>query len=146
MYFIEGGSVVNDFEELTGDALWERILLEVEKSQERMEGLIVDLENGVVTFNNDVLKQEAFVHKSAKRGNTLQFTYFDEYGAVGDFEATSHEDLAKKIEDYGFQSCSKEDFKYTMLAESEQFMPSDTTVEDRKNRSWGNNKQSCLER
>ena len=49
-----------------------------------------------------------------------QFTYFDKYGPVGDFEAFTTEELANKIHEYGFKSCNKEDLKYTILSKKHE--------------------------
>lgn len=116
---------------LTGDDLWEEILLSVEKSKSDIEKISIELKKGVVTFKNDLFNQEAIVHPSSKKVNVFQFTYFDKHGAVGDFEASSIEQLAEKIHEYGFESCEKKDFRHSILAENEDLLNRRNTIKNK---------------
>jgi len=53
-------------------------------------------------------RQEGVIHDNSKDMG-YQFSYFDYYGAIGDFQAVTLEGMAKKINEYGFQLCNKED-------------------------------------
>lgn len=95
---------------------WESLLEEMMKYEKELDELIKILEKGQVTFQNKRLKQEAFIHKSSKNNRIMQFSYFDKEGAVGDFEASSINEMAEKILQYGFTPCSAQDFNYSLLA------------------------------
>lgn len=97
---------------------WIEIENLIEEKRARIEYLHTQLMDGVVTFNNEVLKQEGFLHKSSKRKDVWQFTYFDKCGPVGDFEGSSYEVLATKIDEYGFQPCPESELKHTILAKN----------------------------
>lgn len=90
------------------------------EGRENREYLKEVLESGHKTFNHPVLKQEGFIHPSSKAEGVIQFTYFDEFGPVGDFEADTVEELAWKIYQYGFVPCEEKDIKYSILAEKKE--------------------------
>lgn len=102
---------------LSGDELWSEIERSVAQTNLEIKELQHKIENGLTTFKNEYLKQEAIIHPSTKRTGDLQFTYFDELGAVGDIEAVNEKEMAEKIHVFGFVVCDKEDFKNSILAD-----------------------------
>lgn len=101
---------------LTGEALLKEIEKSVERSEQEISELEKMLNDGQVCFHNTILKQEAIVHPSSKQSGNIQFSYFDELGAVGDIQAENEAEMAKKIHEYGFMPCDENDFKYSILA------------------------------
>lgn len=101
---------------------WSELEQEIQKREEQILNFKTLLDTGHTTFLKRKAKQEAFVHESSKENAMLQFSYFDAYGAVGDFEAGTTNEMAIKILDYGFVPCLKEEFKYTLLAKNNKRM------------------------
>lgn len=103
-------------QELEGDLLWEQILKEVEREEKLKRELINAVKDGERCFNLLSLEQEGIVHPSSKKEGSLQFTYFDSKGAVGDLESSTIKELVNKIVELGFMLCTKENFQFTLLA------------------------------
>lgn len=102
---------------LTGNKFLEKIQGKVELREKEIKELEIQLEQGVRTFKNEDRNQEAYVHPSSKKEGVYQFTFFDGFGPVGDFEAESIEKLATTINEYGFAPCKESDFSSSSLAE-----------------------------
>lgn len=90
------------------------------KGRENREYLKEVLESGHKRFKHPVLKQEGFIHPSSKAEGVIQFTYFDEFGPVGDFEVETLEQMVWKIHEYGFIPCEEKDLKYSILSEKKE--------------------------
>ena len=88
---------------------WLYILFKMEKEDEQVELLTEKLKQGYSLFKKDD-NQEGIVHINSKESG-YQFSYFDRFGAVGDFQAQMLEEMAKKIVEYGFWLCSKNDLQ-----------------------------------
>lgn len=110
-------TVKNPLFTLKGEELWSYIEKKTEERDLVVEQITTELESGVRNFKNDNKFQEAFVHPCTRSLGSYQCTYFDKYGPVGDFQAETFEELAAKIEDYGFTSCHE--FTLTELARNQ---------------------------
>jgi len=81
---------------------WLYILYKMEKQDEEINDLKELLKQGYSLFKRE--DHEGILHASSKKTG-YQFSYFDKYGAIGDIETTTLEEMAGKIYDYGFKPC-----------------------------------------
>lgn len=103
--------------DLHGEALWQYIVKCVEQDEQLKTEMEEAIKVGAKTFYHTSLHQEGIIHPSTKKEGVLQFTYFDECGAVGDLEAENAKEMTDKLFDLGFSLCEKEDLQYTLLAD-----------------------------
>jgi len=87
---------------------WLHIMYSAEQDEKAIAHLAKQLKQGYSLFKNG--KQEGILHASNK-GYEYQFSYFDEYGAVGDLQENTLEKMARKIYELGFRLCDKSELK-----------------------------------
>lgn len=85
---------------------WLYIQYSIEQEEKEINHLTVLLKQGYSLFKKK--NQEGILHANSK-DKGYQFSYFDQYGAIGDIQENTLEDMAKKIHEYGFRLCHKEE-------------------------------------
>ncbi len=83
------------------DTEWLSILLEIEQDEKDIAKVLELLKEGVTTFSKG--NQEGLLHPCTNEEYKYQFTYFDEFGAVGDFQRNTLNEMAVSIHEYGFR-------------------------------------------
>ncbi|WCK57271.1 hypothetical protein PP175_29205 (plasmid) [Aneurinibacillus sp. Ricciae_BoGa-3] len=91
---------------------------ELYEDMKRRESLLIGVYNylvsgGVVFINQgQKVRKEGLVHPNTKGETPFQFSYFDQYGAVGDFQRDTLEEVAKEIVAYGFVPANEKELRY----------------------------------
>lgn len=85
---------------------WLYTLFSMEKEEKEIKQLIRKLQKGISLFKKG--EQEGILHACSYKYYTYQFSYFDEYGPIGDIRKNTLGEMAKSIYEYGFTPCTKE--------------------------------------
>lgn len=88
---------------------WLYILLSTDKEECEIKQLTHQLKEGISLFKKG--DQEGILHACSSKYYNYQFSYFDQYGPVGDIQKNSLEEMAESIYRYGFTPCRKEYLK-----------------------------------
>ncbi len=91
---------------------WEEIEEDLRKDEEKTKNLVSCLMDGVIHFRNSVHSQEGVLHPCTESNYRYQFTFFDQFGPVGDFRRNTLVEIAKSIREYQFQPCSVDEFQF----------------------------------
>lgn len=83
------------------EAEWLYILYSVEKEEREKTKLAILLKEGITTFGKG--NQEGILHPCTRGNYKYQFTFFDKFGAVGDIQKNSLDEMASSIYEYGFK-------------------------------------------
>ena len=86
------------------------ILQRVEEKESIVHHMVDQVKGGKRIFKSD--SQEGIIHPSSKRQTSYQFSYFDQWGVVGDIERDNIPDLVTTINDLGFKLASLESLDY----------------------------------
>ena len=104
---IEQQTIEDFLSEYTWDeGEWLYSLYSMEQEEKEIKQLTVLLKQGYSLFKKG--DQEGILHACSKN-KCYQFSYFDQHGAIGDIQEITLDDMAKKIYEYGFSLCSKEE-------------------------------------
>lgn len=96
--------------ELDVNELW-AVVERMEKERKEQENKILKhIQCGNKLFFSEQYKyREGILHPCANEKYPYQFTYFDEWGPIGDFCRNTLEEIAKGIVEYGFQPLETEE-------------------------------------
>lgn len=107
-----GKTTIDDFlNTYTWDeSQWLYMEYSIDQEEIKINNFIQLLKDGKTFFRRG--KLEGIFHLCTYKNYKYQFTYFDGYGPVGDFQRNSIEEMAKSIAEYGFEPCSKYDLRF----------------------------------
>ena len=88
---------------------WLYIEFSIEQEERDIKILTKMLEEGVSLFKNK--KQEGVLHDCSYQNYKYQFSYFDQFGPIGDIQKNTLQEMAKSIIEYEFIPCEREELK-----------------------------------
>jgi hypothetical protein len=89
---------------------WIFIEYSIYQTDLKIKDFILLLKEGKKVFKRGIV--EGIVHTCTYKNYKYQFSYFDGYGAIGDIQKNSIEEIAKSIVEYGFEPCNEDDLKF----------------------------------
>lgn len=94
---------------LEGEALLEQIEKAIQEDEKKIKQIEKFIKKGSKTFKHKNSDREGILHPCTEKTYSMQFSFFDSIGAIGDFRRNTIQEIAKSIFEYGYEPCEESD-------------------------------------